>query len=294
VSRTLQLPTLPKALVLGAAARALRGGPPDLERVLAEAVGLAPTDTHLLGEAAGTRGYRALAAADDARALRRFDEALAAFRRRPNEVTGSPAIGLWILMHTVADAERTAPPPPPEPFADRWSEGLQLFADAVAAGRRGDAATAADLFATADARLREPVDIGWFRLQARRLVAGAALADGWGDPAAWIREDLPVLDARGEERWAAALRGLLRRAGEAVPRRAGDAELPAALRQRAVTAREADVLALVAEGRANREIAERLFLSPRTVEKHVERLLAKTGATRRAELAAWAVRELGG
>jgi DNA-binding CsgD family transcriptional regulator len=57
-----------------------------------------------------------------------------------------------------------------------------------------------------------------------------------------------------------------------------------------VTAREADVLALVAEGRANREIAERLFLSPRTVEKHVERLLAKTGATRRAELAAWAVR----
>jgi len=146
----------------------------------------------------------------------------------------------------------------------------------------------------ADARLREPVDVEWFRLQARRLVAGAALADGWGDPAAWIREDLPVLDARGEDRWAAALRGLLRRAGAAVPRRAGDAELPAALRQRAVTAREADVLALVAEGRANREIAERLFLSRRTVEKHVERLLAKTGTTRRAELAAWAVRELGG
>jgi DNA-binding CsgD family transcriptional regulator len=49
----------------------------------------------------------------------------------------------------------------------------------------------------------------------------------------------------------------------------------------------------VAEGRANREIAERLFLSPRTVEKHVERLLAKTGVTRRAELVAWAAREMG-
>jgi hypothetical protein len=182
VSRTLQLPTLPKALVLGAAARALGGGPPDLERVLAEAVGLAPTDTHLLGEAAGTRGYRALAAADDARALRRFDEALAAFRRRPNEVTGSPAIGLWILMHTVADAERTAPPPPPEPFADRWSEGLQLFADAVAAGRRGDAAMAATLFATADARLRGARRHRMVPATGRRLVAGAALADGWGDP----------------------------------------------------------------------------------------------------------------
>jgi DNA-binding CsgD family transcriptional regulator len=292
-SRRLQLPTLPKALVLGAAADALRGSPPDLERVLAEAIGLAPTDTHLFGEAAGARGFRALAAADDARALRHFDEALTAFRRRPNEVTGSPAIGVWILMHTVVDTERTTPPPPPEPFADRWSEGLQLFADAVTAGRRGDGAAATELFATADARLRAPVDIGWFRLQARRLVAGAALADGWGDATAWIREDLPVLEARGEERWAAALRGLLRRAGAAVPRRGRDAELPAALRQRAVTAREADVLALVAEGRANREIAERLFLSPRTVEKHVERLLAKTGVARRAELAAWAARELG-
>ena len=60
-----------------------------------------------------------------------------------------------------------------------------------------------------------------------------------------------------------------------------------------MTTREADVLALVAEGRANREIAERLFLSPRTVEKHVERLLTKTGVARRAELAAWAARELG-
>ena len=292
-SRRLQLPTLPKALVLRAAAEALRGGTPALERLLAEAVGLAPTDTHLFGEAAGTRGYRALAVADDARALRHLDEALSAFRRRPNEVTGSPAIGLWILMHTVADTERTTPPPPPEPFADRWGEGLCLFADAVAAGRRGDSAAAEERFATADARMREPVDIGWFRLQARRLVAGAALADGWGDPAAWVREDLAVLDARGEERWAAALRGLLRRAGEVVPRRGHDADLPAVLRERAVTTREADVLALVAEGRANREIAERLFLSPRTVEKHVERLLTKTGVARRTELAAWAARELG-
>jgi DNA-binding CsgD family transcriptional regulator len=291
-SRRLRLPTLPKALVLGAVAETLRGGPHDLERVLAEAIGLAPHDTHLLGETAGARGYRALTAADDARALRHFDDAVAAFRLRPNEVTGSPAIGFWILMHTVADLDRTEPPPPPEPFADRWSHGLSRFAEAVAAGRRGEAATATRLFAEADLCMREPVDIGWFRLQARRLVAGAALADGWGDAAAWIREDLPVLDARGEERWTAALRGLLRRAGEAVPRRRA-AELPTVLRQRAVTAREADVLALVAEGRANREIAERLFLSPRTVEKHVERLLAKTGATRRAELAAWAARELG-
>ena len=39
-------------------------------------------------------------------------------------------------------------------------------------------------------------------------------------------------------------------------------------------------MAQVAAGRSNREIAEFLHLSVRTVEKHVERLLAKTGSTR--------------
>jgi DNA-binding CsgD family transcriptional regulator len=47
---------------------------------------------------------------------------------------------------------------------------------------------------------------------------------------------------------------------------------------------------LVADGLTNREIAERLFLSPRTVEKHVERLLAKTGVQNRSRLVARAAR----
>jgi DNA-binding NarL/FixJ family response regulator len=45
------------------------------------------------------------------------------------------------------------------------------------------------------------------------------------------------------------------------------------------------VLALLGERLSNREIGERLVLSPRTVEKHVERLMAKTQTTSRAELA---------
>ena len=53
-----------------------------------------------------------------------------------------------------------------------------------------------------------------------------------------------------------------------------------------MTSREMDVLVLVAEGRTNAQIAERLFLSPRTVETHVANLLAKTGATNRGELRA--------
>jgi DNA-binding NarL/FixJ family response regulator len=46
------------------------------------------------------------------------------------------------------------------------------------------------------------------------------------------------------------------------------------------------VLRLAAQGLGNREIAERMFLSPRTVEKHVASLLAKTGL-RRGQLAGY-------
>ena len=50
---------------------------------------------------------------------------------------------------------------------------------------------------------------------------------------------------------------------------------------RGVTAREAEVLDLLGERLSNREIAQRLFLSPRTVEKHVAALLVKLGAADR-------------
>jgi DNA-binding CsgD family transcriptional regulator len=256
-----------------------------------EAVALAPDDTHLLGETWGARAQRALADADDARALRHLQRAVAAFARRPNEVSGSPAVGLWVLLSVVLDRNLDTAPEPPDPVANRWNRGLVAFAGVVVCGRAGDAAGAAAGFAVADAILRNPVDAVWFRLQARRLVATAALADGWGDPVAWVAEDLPVVEARGEDRWATALRGLLRRAGAVVPRRGrGDASVPAELQTLGITSRETDVLLLIAEGRGNREVAEHLYLSPRTVEKHVERLLAKTGLARRGELIAFAAR----
>jgi NarL family two-component system response regulator LiaR len=47
-----------------------------------------------------------------------------------------------------------------------------------------------------------------------------------------------------------------------------------------VTARELEVMAQVVAGRSNRQIAETLHLSVRTVEKHVERLLMKTRHSR--------------
>jgi DNA-binding NarL/FixJ family response regulator len=61
-----------------------------------------------------------------------------------------------------------------------------------------------------------------------------------------------------------------------------------ALAQLGVTSREAEVLALIGQGLSNREVAERLYLSPRTVEKHVEHLAAKLGTRSRIQLVAYA------
>lgn len=56
-----------------------------------------------------------------------------------------------------------------------------------------------------------------------------------------------------------------------------------------LTAQEMQVLALIAEGRTNREIAEALFLSEGTVRNYVSSVLSKLGVSNRAEAAAYAV-----
>jgi len=55
-----------------------------------------------------------------------------------------------------------------------------------------------------------------------------------------------------------------------------------------LTAREREVAALIAQGKINREIAEALVVSERTVESHVSNILAKLGITSRAQIAVWA------
>ena len=53
-----------------------------------------------------------------------------------------------------------------------------------------------------------------------------------------------------------------------------------------LTARELEVLGLLADGMRNAEIADRLFLSPRTVDHHVASILRKLGAASRGEAVA--------
>jgi DNA-binding CsgD family transcriptional regulator len=287
-SRRFHLATLPMALIFQAAAHAIRGETPDMEARIAEAVSLAPADQDVLGCAWGhCRATSSLLAADLGAAHGQMAAGAELLLSSPATIA-PPFLGLWPLLGALLDrgAQDAA-------ARVRVAHGtrhvvvaaLLGYADAILAGRRGDHAAADAAFAAADRQMGPLVT--WYRQYARRLAAEAALADGWGDPVAWLREAAAYFAARGDDRVAAACRGLMRRAGAPVPRRrTADGELPARLRALGVTGREADVLRLVALGLGNREIAERMFLSPRTVEKHVASLLAKTGL-RRAQLAGY-------
>ena len=57
---------------------------------------------------------------------------------------------------------------------------------------------------------------------------------------------------------------------------------------RPLTAREFEVARLIGEGQTNVEIADSLGIAPKTASSHVEHILAKLGASRRAEIATWA------
>jgi DNA-binding NarL/FixJ family response regulator len=56
-----------------------------------------------------------------------------------------------------------------------------------------------------------------------------------------------------------------------------------------LTEREREVAVEITRGRSNREIAELLVLSERTIETHVGNILSKLGFTSRAQIAAWGV-----
>lgn len=112
------------------------------------------------------------------------------------------------------------------------------------------------------------------------LEAARALADG---DAAAVRQAWTTFDRLGARPDAALATRRLRELGvRRLPRgpRQTTRENPALL-----TARELDVLALVAEGKPDREIAARLFLSPKTVGHHVSAILAKLGVSSRSAAA---------
>jgi ATP/maltotriose-dependent transcriptional regulator MalT len=93
-------------------------------------------------------------------------------------------------------------------------------------------------------------------------------------------EALEVFETLGATAVAACLRRALRAEGVGVPRGRGRETRRHAA---GLTARQAEVLQLLDEGLSNTEIADRLFVSPRTVETHVSAVLTKLDSSTRKE-----------
>ena len=193
---------------------------------------------------------------DRARALVELDAGMELLRDTP--VT-APTRGLWALLHALdgSDGEAAVIEVEESGLTVYWLiRGWAGHARAVVLGRQGRAAEAEEAFARADADL---VPSDWYRHHARRLVAEAAVVDGWGDPERWLADALAYFESGGPPAIASACRSLLRRTGARVPRRRRPAPgLAAPWAAAGVTPREAEVVALLADGRSTKEIAARL------------------------------------
>jgi DNA-binding CsgD family transcriptional regulator/tetratricopeptide (TPR) repeat protein len=192
--------------------------------------------------------------------------------------------GLWVLIRTILgqdDAEaRTTLRQLPASLR-RANRGALHYAEAIAEGRQGHRDRAEESFAAGEEDL-SPVPY-WQRLL-RLFTSECAFKDGWGDPLPQLRVDLAAHERNGDEALAKIGRDILRRAGVPTRRGRGESSVPPELRSLGVTSREMDVLRLVASGLTNVDIAQRLYLSPRTVETHVSSLLARTGCRSRQGL----------
>jgi DNA-binding NarL/FixJ family response regulator len=119
--------------------------------------------------------------------------------------------------------------------------------------------------------------------QARVALARALASHAAAAAAVEARHALETFERLGATRDADVAASLLRELGapgRTFPKGYG-----------ALTRRETEVLLLLAEGCSNAEIAQRLYISRRTAEHHVARILSKLGLRNRAEAAVYALRE---
>ncbi|MDQ2651700.1 MAG: LuxR C-terminal-related transcriptional regulator [Chloroflexota bacterium] len=153
-------------------------------------------------------------------------------------------------------------------------------------------------------------DCGWLLVRAGQPERGARLLGAAATTRDLNGVQLTMVHARGHERVVAHARSVLGEtrfieafaAGQAmalhdayamamdVLAAAAAPQTPAAAEELGLTPRQIEVLRLVAEGMSDREIAEALFLSPRTVGWHVTHLLTRLGVQSRAAAAAAAIR----
>ena len=177
-----------------------------------------------------------------------------------------------------ADGERDAH----EALACAASDGLYLYVPGIfeclagLATADGNYALAARLFGAADAIRRR---MGVVRFQIYDAACDASLAI--------LRNVMD--DAAFDAAWAEGAALSVEEAITYAQRGRGERGRPAS-GWAALTPAERDVARLVCEGLANKEIATRLFVSPRTVQAHLSHVYAKLGIASRVQLVQEATR----
>jgi DNA-binding CsgD family transcriptional regulator len=290
-SRRYGIATLPVAHLWLAGGHALADDPEAMEGACEAALEPDPDDPRILGDLWGrVRAVLSMVRDDRAQLRRDLDTMMTFVRVAPIMTSIFPNRIFWALLHTVDDDDFGAAARG-ELEAATHLRAWPVFPiavdmiTAVALGREGRAEEATALFASATNGRDYELDEGSFRYF-HVLAAEAAIRDGWGNPPAWLRRSEAFFAERGYGRIVRRCRSLLAAAGAPVPRRGrGDSVVPEQLRAMGITSRELDVLQLVADGLSNREIADRLFLSPKTVERHLSSLFDRTARRSRGGLA---------
>jgi DNA-binding CsgD family transcriptional regulator/tetratricopeptide (TPR) repeat protein len=253
----------------------LEGRLGDADAAVAEGLRVAGADL-IFGASLYALGLRAAAdRAELARARRTGDEVLEARR------VGSALAGELRAQMSPEAADGTVPTPRTE------AQAVLCEAELARLGGHSDP----DLWAAAAKaweRLAEPYPTAYARWrEAEALLLGGVVREQ-------VEPSLRAAHATASELGAAPLRAEI----EALARRGrlnlgtGAAttpppapEPPSPLDRLGLTAREQEVLALVAIGRTNRQIAETLFISPKTATVHVSNILGKLGVRSRVEAA---------
>jgi DNA-binding NarL/FixJ family response regulator len=126
-------------------------------------------------------------------------------------------------------------------------------------------------------------------VQWRLAEARLARRDGRAAAAPAIQKGLALAELLGAARLVDELRDLAQRArltvATATSPGAPEVSLDSEQRPYGLTAREVEVLALVADGLSNQEIADQLFISPKTASVHVSNIYAKLGVESRVAAA---------
>ncbi|MCD2468342.1 AAA family ATPase [Streptomyces sp. MBT42] len=186
--------------------------------------------------------------------------------------TGDPAEAERVARLALAEAE---------PLGLPVQRGAALRAWGQVLARRGESASAARAFTDA---ARESARSGAVLREAHSLLLAApqthAAGDGTSAAAQWRRGRRLAVEGG-----ARMLVDLADRTRPAPPEGAAGGRLAV------LTPREREIAVLVAEGLTNQAVADRLCLSPRTVESHVARAYRKTGVESRAALASLVVRD---